>query len=59
MRKQQRDGESFSAAIARLIEDGARLVAPGKAPAWIGSGEGEPDLSLRVEEILRELAFER
>jgi hypothetical protein len=57
---QQRDGESFSAAVARLIEDGARLVEQGRVPSWVGSAEGaEDDLSLRVEEILQEIARER
>ena len=59
VRDRQREDESFSAAVARLIEEGARLAAEGKVPSWIGSAEGPGDLSLRVEEILRELARER
>jgi hypothetical protein len=55
VRESAREGESFSATVTRLIEEGARLVEQGKVPSWIGSGEGEPDLSQRVEEILREL----
>lgn len=55
VRERQHDGESFSAAVARLIEEGARLVAEGNIPSWIGSGEGSGDLSLRDEEILREI----
>ena len=48
-------GESFSATVTRLIEEGARLAASGSVPSWVGAGEGAPDLSQRVEEILREL----
>jgi dsDNA-specific endonuclease/ATPase MutS2 len=55
VRDRQLDGESFSAAVARLIEEGARLVSEGSVPSWIGSGEGTGDLSQRVEEILKEL----
>ena len=48
------DGESFSAAVARLVEAG---LAGDRAPlAWIGSGDsGDPELALRVEEVLAEL----
>ena len=49
------EGESFSATVTRLIEEGARLAAQGKVPSWVGSAEGTGDLSQRVEEILREL----
>ena len=48
------DGESFSAAVARLIEAG--LSGDREPLAWIGSGDsGDPDLALRVEEVLAEL----
>ncbi|HEU0305102.1 MAG TPA: hypothetical protein VFR32_11040 [Gaiellaceae bacterium] len=50
-----REGESFSATVTRLIEEGARLTEQGKVPSWVGSAEGPGDLSQRVEEILREL----
>jgi hypothetical protein len=55
VREQQLDGESFSAVVVRLIEDGARLAAQGKVPAWVGSADGPGDLSQRDEEILREI----
>jgi hypothetical protein len=49
------DRESFSAAVARLIERG--LVSTGNRPDWIGSGESDdPELAFKVEEILAELA---
>lgn len=54
VRDQAREGESFSATVARLIEEGARLRSDGRTPAYVGSGEGPPDLSLRVEEYVRE-----
>ena len=49
--------ESFSATVARLLETG--LAGQGERLAWIGSGDsGDPDLGLRVEEVLDELAAE-
>lgn len=59
VRDRQLDGESFSAAVARLIEEGARPAAQGETPSWVGTAEGPGDLSQRVEEILRELALKR
>jgi hypothetical protein len=51
------EDESFSAAVARLLEAG--LSGQGKRLAWIGSGDsGDPDLAFRVEEVLAELAAE-
>jgi hypothetical protein len=49
-----REGESFSATVTRLIEDGARQRAERRAPRYVASGEGPPDLSLRAEQYLRE-----
>jgi hypothetical protein len=47
--------ESFSAAVARLIERG--LAGTGSRPDWIGSGESDdPELAFKVEEILAEVA---
>jgi hypothetical protein len=49
------DDESFSAAVARLLEEG--LARTGKRPDWIGSFEGDDaTLSSRVEEVLAEIA---
>jgi hypothetical protein len=47
------DGESFSATVVRLIEEGARSMGQQRIPSYVGSGEGPPDLSLRVDEYLR------
>lgn len=55
VRESAQEGESFSAAVARLIEEGARLAGSSARFRYIGSGEGPGDLSLRTEEYLREL----
>lgn len=56
VRKAAGDGESFSAAVARLIEEG--LASTGGRPDWIGSADsGDGTLSMRVEEILDEIAM--
>ena len=49
--------ESFSAAVARLLEEG--LATTTGRPDWIGSAAGDdPTISMRVEEILDEIAME-
>ena len=53
VRKHARDGESFSAAIARLAETGARSLGKPERPKYIGSGEGPSDLGRRAEYYLR------
>ncbi len=55
VRNAAREGESFSATVTRLVEEGARLASDGRVPSYVGSGEGPPDLSMRAEEYLREL----
>ena len=48
------EGESFSAAVTRLIEAG--LASDRGRLSWIGSGDsGDPDLALRVGDVLEEL----
>lgn len=54
-REQAREGESFSAAVARLIESGVRAQAGPRVPSYVGSGEGPGDLSRRAERKLREI----
>jgi hypothetical protein len=49
-----RDGESFSAAVTRLIELGAVAAQGHRVPSYVGVAEGPPDLSMRAEEYLRE-----
>lgn len=49
------EDESFSAAVARLLEEG--LKSTSDRPDWIGSFDsGDGTLSMRVEEILDEIA---
>lgn len=47
------DDESFSAAVARLLEAGLRATRGQNRPDWVGSGEGPDDLGRRAEEYLR------
>ncbi len=56
VREAARDGESFSAAVARLLEDG---LEGRHVPSYVGMVSGPGDnASLRVEEILGEIADE-
>ena len=48
------EGESFSAAVARLLAERARSDGS-RMPSYVGSGEGPPDLSIRAEEDLRDI----
>jgi hypothetical protein len=50
-RESSTTGESFSATVARLIEEGARGRKP---PRYVASGEGPSDLGLLSERYLRE-----
>ena len=59
VRESAREGESFSATVTRLIEEGARLVAPGRMPSYVGSADGPDDMGIRAEEYLRELFAKR
>ena len=47
------DDESFSAAVARLLEAGLRATTGKHRPDWVGSGDGPDDLGRRAEEYLR------
>lgn len=47
-------GESFSATVARLIEEGAGSTRGRKPPRYIASGEGPDDLGRLAEQYLRE-----
>ncbi len=51
----ERDGASYSATVARLVEEGARARAGPRVPSYVGVGEGPPDLAERAEAYLREL----
>ncbi len=54
-RESAREGESFSATVARLIEVGARAAGTDDLPDWIGAGEGPEDLGLHHEQYLRQI----
>jgi len=47
-------GESFSATVARLIEEGARTAKGRKPPRYVASGEGPRDLGRLAEQYLSE-----
>jgi hypothetical protein len=48
------EGESYSAAVARLLDAGLAMNEGASRPAWVGSGEGPDDLGRRAEEYLRD-----
>lgn len=54
-RESARDGESFSATVARLIEAGARAEHGTRGPRYIGASEGPEDLGETAERYLAEL----
>lgn len=55
VRSSREEGESFSAALSRLIEEGARVAGRRKPPAYVGIGTGPGDLATRAEEYLADL----
>ena len=44
---------SYSAAVARLVEEGARRAGRNDEPDWIGSFEGPPDLSENLDKYIK------
>ncbi len=54
-----RDGESFSATVARLIERGARAEQGVRRPRYVASGDGPEDLGEVAERYLAELVDSR
>jgi hypothetical protein len=58
VRREAAEGESFSAAVSRLIEAGLATDKP--RPAWIGAGSSDvDDLGRNAEKYLRQLFSER
>lgn len=53
VRQAVQEEESFSAAVARLLEAGLRATRGRHRPDWVGSGDGPDDLGRRAEEYLR------
>jgi hypothetical protein len=58
-RESAHDGESFSATVARLIEQGARAERGALRPRYVAAGEGPEDLGRATERYLRELVDAR
>ena len=53
------DDESFSAAVTRLIQAGAKALHAGTRPRYVGVGEGPRDLGRKADEYLRRLVSSR
>ncbi len=45
---------SYSAAVARLVEEGTRRTGKNEVPDWIGSFEGPADLSENLDKYIKE-----
>jgi hypothetical protein len=58
-REAARDGESFSATVARLIERGARAEQGTRRPRYVASGDGPADLGEVAERYLGDLVDSR
>lgn len=58
-RESAREGESFSATVARLIEQGARAQRGARQPRYVASGDGPEDLGQATERYLHELVEAR
>jgi predicted CopG family antitoxin len=52
VKERAREGESFSAAVVRLIELGAREEEQPLLLDYVGSGEGPGDLGINAEKYL-------
>lgn len=55
VRRMAHDGESFSAAVARLIEAGAKSLEGRRSVSYIGAGDGPEELGRKAEAYLKEL----
>lgn len=54
VREAAEEGESYSAAVTRLLELGFVASGSKDVPVWVGSGTGPQDLGRRAEHYLRE-----
>ncbi len=59
VRRMAHEGESFSAAVARLIEAGAKSLAGRRSASYVGAGEGPEELGRKTETYLEELVSSR
>jgi hypothetical protein len=56
VRELANEGESFSAAVARLLDEGARAVKAKPVPSYVRSGDsGLGDLGINAEKYLDEI----
>lgn len=56
VRSDSGESESFSATVARLLDEALANRSSESKLAWIGSWDsGDPELAFRVEEVLAEL----
>ena len=56
VRELAHEGESFSAAVARLLDEGTRAVKTKPMPSYVGTGDsGLGDLGLNAEKYLDEI----
>jgi hypothetical protein len=58
-RESGREGESFSATVARLIEQGANAEHGARRPRYVASGDGPEDLGIAAERYLADLVNAR
>jgi hypothetical protein len=58
-RESAREGESFSATVARLIETGVKAKSGARRPRYVASGDGPPDLGEAAERYLSDLVEAR
>jgi len=54
IRKVAEEEGSYSAAVVRLVEEGAKRKGKVDLPDWIGSGEGPADLSENLDKYIRQ-----
>jgi hypothetical protein len=58
-RESAREGESFSATVARLIEQGASADRGARQPRYVATGDGPSDLGEAAERYLADLVEAR
>jgi hypothetical protein len=58
-RDSAREGESFSATVARLIEQGAAAERGARRPRYVASGDGSSDLGEAAERYLADIVDAR
>lgn len=59
IRRVAKEERSYSAALVRLVEEGARALKAKESPSYVGAGEGPTDLGRLAEEYLRQLVEAR